>query len=184
MATHRLPYQFCKCNDPHCPASGMISEIRETTETIGLTYTDLEKMGGTTVMGTLAIKNNMSMFLAFMQRFCHIPEQDKELTPEILTASGNLLSNKDLYGNTPMHYWAARGEEHKDKIPLLLAFGGCLCIENNAGERAVDILRTRKMTLIADGDALGVSYDTEVAKIVAIVPSPRKVTPVCEERVH
>ena len=135
-------------------------------------------------MGTLAIKNNMPMFLAFMQTFCNIPKEDKDLMPEILKASGDLLNNKDLYGNTPMHYWAARGEEHKDKIPLLLAFGGCLCIENNAGERAVDVLRARKMTFIADGDAMGVSYDTKVAKILDIVLSPRKAAPVCEECVH
>ena len=128
-------------------------------------------------MGMLAIKNNMSMFLAFMQSFCGIPKEDKDLTSEILKASGDLLNNKD--GNTPMHYWAARGKEHKDKISLLLAFGGCLCIENNAGERAVDILLTRTMTLVAEKDALGVLYVTKVAKIVAIVSSPRKTAPVC-----
>ena len=154
-----VPMSGCKCNDPECPARSVVDEIRRTVATIGVPFTALEASGGLTIFGMLAIKNDASTFSSYMKRLMHIPDDDMDLTPEIEAATKETLNSKDVYGNTPMHYWAAR-EDQKEILTCLLQFGGCLRIHNNAGQRGIDIMREKKLKCIANTDPIGVVIDT------------------------
>ena len=74
-----------------------------------------------------------------------------------------------------MHYFAARGDEHKEKFPLFMGFGACLCIRNNAGESVLDVLHTNTITLIEDGDEMGIMFDTVSAEIFGVARKPKSV---------
>lgn len=166
---------FCKCGDPNCPVSENISKIKEAIQTIGTVYEPLEEMKGTTFMGMIAIKNDTSTFIRFLIRLCNIPENNQDMSPAILESTTNILNAPDLYGNTPMHYFAARGDEHKEKFPLFMGFGACLCIRNNAGESVLDVLHTNTITLIEDGDEMGIMFDTVSAEIFGVARKPKSV---------
>ena len=76
-------------------------------------------MGGTTALGLLAIKN---LHIPFM----HLLSMSVDAM--------HLLNMRDLYGNTPMHCWALRGEAASGILSQLEELGGDFSCVNLARE--------------------------------------------------
>ena len=140
--------------------------MRRSVLTVGVPFTALEASGGLTILGLLAIKNNQVMFCSIFKHMLCIPEYSDDITPALLAKTRDALQAKDVYGNTPMHYWAARGQERKEVMDCLLRFGGCLRIQNNAGQSGFDIIGDKKLKCIADTDTFGVVIDTTTGAVV------------------
>ena len=100
--------------------------------TIGARFYELEEMGGTTALGILAIKNNLEAFLALLY---------------MRTDTVNVLLNTgDIYGNTPMHYWALRGVEAYSVLKYLEEHGADLKALNFANEDVCQVLGSQRIT--------------------------------------
>lgn len=123
-------------------------------ETIGAQFVELEKMAGTTVLGLLAIKNNISAFL-------HILSFNKNI-PDALNA-------QDLYGNTPMHYFALRGKENCGLLAHLREMGACI-LANRAHQSPQAVQVSRRIVCCEGGVAFGASY-CAIRQVVSVVPT-------------
>ena len=106
-----------------------LSDLR-TLETFGPQFHELEQMGATMALGILAIKNNSTAFLHLLQM-----HED----------TAHALNKQDLYGNTPLHYWALR-ETAFDILQHLQELGGNCAACNFAGESVACVVATRKVT--------------------------------------
>ena len=118
-------------------------------------YAELERMAGTTILGLLAIKNNISAFL-------HMLSFNKDI-PDALNA-------QDLYGNTPLHYFALRGSENSGLLAHLHEMGACI-LTNRARQSPQAVQISRRIVCCEDGDKFGASYCAvrQVVSVVAVV---------------
>lgn len=98
---------------------------------MGTRFHELEEMGGTTALGILAIKNNLEAFTSLL-KMCDDPKISLNLS--------------DLYGNTPLHYWALRGAEASGVLGYLEELGGNPRARNLAGDEVWQVARDRKIT--------------------------------------
>ena len=122
-------------------------------ETIGVQYVELERMAGTTILGLLAIKNNVSAFLHMLSFNNNIPDA---------------LNAQDLYGNTPLHYFALRGEEKSALIAHLREMGACI-LTNRAQQSPHTVQVSRRIVCRDAGNEFGASY-CAIRRVVSIVP--------------
>ena len=88
-------------------------------------------MFGTTALGLLAIKNNV---IAFMHLLTLADDPPRA------------LNTKDLYGNTPLHYFALRGEGAAAVCACLEEVGADPRATNHAGETPGVVVRSRSIT--------------------------------------
>lgn len=100
-------------------------------------------MAGTTALGLLAIKNNIAAFMHLLA-----------LADDPLLA----LNAKDLYGNTPLHYFALRGEGAAAVCAHLEEVGADRRGANHAGETPCVVLRSRCITCKQQHLALGARF--------------------------
>jgi ankyrin repeat protein len=122
-------------------------------ETIGVQYVELERMAGTTILGLLAIKNNVSAFLHMLSFNNNIPDA---------------LNAQDLYGNTPLHYFALRGKENCALSAHLREMGACI-LTNRAHQSPHAVQVSRHIVCCEDGNKFGASY-CAIRQVVTIVP--------------
>ena len=164
-----VPMSGCKCNDGCCAALSIVDSMRRSVSTVGVPFTALEASGGLTILGLLAIKNDQETFTSIFKHMLRIPKYYKDITPALIADTAQALRAKDVYGNTPMHYWAARGQERKNMMECLLRYGGCLRIQNNAGQSGFDIIGDKKLKCIADTDSIGVVIDTTTGAVDDVI---------------
>ena len=111
--------------------------------TIGTRFHELEEMGGTTALGILAIKNNFDAFLALLSMH---------------SDSIKALSFTDIYGNTPLHYFALRGFEACGILGYLEERGGDPTARNLANEDMRQVLQSRRITCKEPNCDLGACF--------------------------
>ena len=121
-------------------------------ETIGVQYVELERMSGTTIWGLLAINNNVSAFLHLLSFNNNIPDA---------------LNAQDLYGNTPLHYFALRGKENYALSAHLREMGACI-LTNRAHQSPHIVQVSRCIMCCEDGNKFGASY-CAIRQVVSIV---------------
>lgn len=121
-------------------------------ETIGVQYAELERMAGKTMLGLLAIKNNVS---AFMQALSFLDNVQ------------DALNTQDLYGNTPSHYFALRGDEKCAFIAHLSEMGACMTL-NYARQSPQVIQSSRCIVCCEQGEPFGASY-CAVRQVVTVI---------------
>ena len=100
-------------------------------------------MGGTTALGLLAIKN---LHIPFM----HLLSMSVDAMRS--------LNARDLYGNTPMHYWALRGERARGILSQLEELGGDVWSANLAGETPRSVAATGGVTCKEPGVGMGARF--------------------------
>jgi hypothetical protein len=120
--------------------------------TVGVEFTELETMAGTTVLGLLAIKNNISFFLHVLS-----------LSDDIFTA----LNSPDFYGNTPLHYFALRGAENCGVLAHLSEMGA-YSVENFAMQTPEHVSRSRQILCLELNQPVAVSF-CAVHQVVSVV---------------
>ena len=111
--------------------------------TIGTRFYELEEMGGTTALGILAIKNNFDALLNLLSMHSNFIEA---------------LSFTDIYGNTPMHYFALRGVEACGILGYLEERGGDPTVCNFANEDVRQVLQSRRITCKEPNCDLGACF--------------------------
>ena len=111
-------------------------------ETCGVAFADLETMAGTTVLGLLAIKNNVPAFLRMLSLY-----KDK----------ADALNAPDIYGNTPAHYFALRGVERCGMLAHIREMGA-RTVQNCARQSPEDVLASRRIVCCEPGQAVGASF--------------------------
>ena len=119
--------------------------------TIGNRFVELEYMAGTTALGLLAIKNNITAFI------------------HLLTLSDDTkreLSVQDMYGNTPLHYFALRGGAVFSYLEELGADGNMV---NNGQQSAHAVLRSRRIVCKERPNEVGACYCASRC-VVSVVP--------------
>lgn len=121
--------------------------------TIGTRYHELEEMGGTTALGVLAIKNNLECFLHLLSMH---------------EGSEDALNQQDIYGNTPLHYWALRGFQACGVVGYLQEMGGDFGACNFAGESVSKVMETRSVTCKEPGVPIGARYSAERMDIAVV----------------
>lgn len=121
-------------------------------KTIGVQYVELERMAGTTILGLLAIKNNVSAFLHVLSFNQNIPDA---------------LNAQDLYGNTPLHYFALRGKENCALSAQLREMGASI-LTNRAQQSPHTVQVSRRIVCCAGGNEFGASY-CAIRQVVSIV---------------
>jgi hypothetical protein len=117
--------------------------ILKRVPTMGISFVELEVMAGTTALGLLAIKNNISAFMYLLSMYEH-------------TASA--LNATDLYGNTSQHYFALRGDERRPLLAHMAEMGADLAAVNNADEEPCVVLADRKVSCREKGERVGASF--------------------------
>ena len=140
---HSSPSQhtlFCNCNDPNCPAQGLMRAIRDIP-TDGLAW-DIENIRGFTMATTAAVKNLPNVVKTICCKMVDDTMTDEQMRHEF----ERVLHGKDLYGNTVMHYFALR--KNDAAMAELLRVGGCMCIRNHAGQSAIDVRKEQKLRMI------------------------------------
>lgn len=120
--------------------------------TIGVQFVELERMAGTTVLGLLAIKNNVSAFLHILSFSKNIPEA---------------LNAQDLYGNTPLHYFALRGRETCALVAHLSEMGACI-LSNYARQSPLAIQLSCRIVCCEENKRVGASY-CAIRQVVSVV---------------
>ena len=111
-------------------------------------------MGGTSALGLIAIKNNP---MAFM----HMLGMSRE-------ADATLINQKDVYGNSCMHYWALRGVTNAGLLGMLEERGGMMRECNRAGQSVLDVLRERRLTCMDPSSRFGAEY-CAVRRLITVV---------------
>ncbi len=130
--------------------------LRRRHATHGEQYYELEEMGGTTALGLLAIKNNIGTFMELMQ----LSDNHDRV----------LLNTPDLYGNTPLHYFALRGANvSRGVLAMLEERGGDCHARNHAGESVFDVLKCRRITCKEPYIMLGAQF-CAVRLAITVVP--------------
>lgn len=98
--------------------------------TVGVSFVELEHMAGTTALGLLAIKNNFTAFVHLMSLY---------------SDPVHALNVQDLYGNTPLHYFALRGDSAR-AICSKIEEMGAKPYTNYADETPRTVLDTRTLS--------------------------------------
>ena len=117
--------------------------ILKHVPTMGASFAELEVMAGTTALGLLAIKNNVSAFMYLLSMYDH---------------AARALNAKDLYGNTPQHYFALRGDDRRPLLAHLAEMGADLAVVNHANEAPCVVLSYRKVSCREKGERVGASF--------------------------
>ena len=138
MSTQHVP--FCGCSDPNCPAVAMMRQI-SAMQTNGDVWS-IETVAGFTMATTAAVKNRFDVVQLICCQMVNRDMTEEQMRPEF----ERVLQGQDLYGNTPMHYFALRANDVA--IRELLQVGGCMCIRNNAGQSAIDVRRTQELRML------------------------------------
>ena len=121
--------------------------------TYGTSFTELERMGGTTALGLLAIKN---LHIQFM----HLLSMSVDAVRS--------LNTRDLYGNTPMHYWALRGQEAYGILSQLEELGGDVYCPNMAGETPRSVVASGGITCKEPNVRMGARF-CSLRKMITVV---------------
>ena len=110
-------------------------------------------MGGTTAFGLLAIKNLHTHFMHLLS---------------MSVDAKRSLNMRDLYGNTPMHYWALRGEGARGILSQLEEFGGDILGANLAGETPGCVAATGGITCKEPGVGIG-AHSCSLRQMITVV---------------
>ena len=131
-------------------SKSLVAAMRTHACAIGCAYNNMENMTGITVFGLLAIKNNTGVF---MQMLDHVSAQ---FGPGHV---GSVLNEKDVYGNTALHYFALRGRHRINELHQLFLLGGSMNVTNNAYQTPEEVVFMRKLSCIEDKDDVGVNFN-------------------------
>lgn len=111
--------------------------------TVGVHFRELEHMAGTTALGFLAIRNNITTFMHLLSLY----ENPRRA-----------LNVEDIYGNTPLHYFALRGNSAGATIAYLEEMGADRGYRNHANDTPSSVLASRKLSCRERDQSVGAFF--------------------------